>query len=56
MLDRGVEYKYRPVVLGGIEHSEEEEVGSGTGRAAIPLPEDELFAIALHQELQHLER
>ena len=53
--DGGIEDKDGPFVLFRVEHSEEEEVAGREGGGAVPLPEEDLFALELCQYLQNLD-
>ena len=43
--DGGIDDKDGPVVLFRVEHSEEEEVAGREGGGAVPLPEEDFFAV-----------
>ena len=53
--DGGIEDKDGPVVLFRVEHSEEEEVVGREGGGAVPLPEEDFFAVEFCQDFQHLD-
>ena len=53
--DGGIEDKDGPVVLFRVEHSEEEEVAGRKGGGAVPLPEEDFFAVEFCQNFQNLD-
>ena len=53
--DGGIEDKDGPVVLFRVEHSEEEEVAGREGGGAVPLPEEDFFAVEFCQDFQDLD-
>ena len=53
--DGGIEDKDGPVVLFRVEHSEEEEVAGREGGGAVPLPEEDFFAVEICQDFQILD-
>ena len=55
MSDGGIEDKDGPVVLFRVEDSEEEEVAGREGGGAVPLPEEDFFAVEFCQYFQNLD-
>jgi len=53
--DRGIEDKDGPVVLFRVEHSEEKKVAGREGGGAVPLPEEDFFAMEFCQDFQNLD-
>ena len=53
--DGGIEDKDGPVVLFRVEHPEEEEVAGREGGGAVPLPEEDFFAVEFCQDFQNLD-
>ena len=53
--DGGIEDKDGPVVLFRVEHSEEQEVAGREGGGAVPLPEEDFFAVEFRQDFQNLD-
>ena len=55
ILDGGIEDEDGPVVLFRVEHSEEEEAAGREGGGAVPLPEEDFFAMEFCQDFQNLD-